>query len=216
MATADEIRLIRSQLGLFPDAETPVSLDEYQQFTTKTDKNKRPGVAGLGFVLLGLFGEVGSLLSELKKKQRDRDSYVAYRDAVIEEFGDVLWYFANAALRANLSLSAIAKLVPADLANWEYHGREGASTFVDLQTTKAEFSGPRSTMRVERRLLALAGKVGQLMENFSNKKFKLNRDALSANLVEIFRALIAAADDADVSLEEAACRNIAKASAAGP
>lgn len=206
---ANETRLIRSQ-GLFIEAEAPLGLDEYQLFTTKTDKNERQGIAGLGFVLLGLFGEAGSLLSELKKKQRDKDSYIAYHDSVIEEFGDVLWYFANAALRANLPLAAIAKLLPASLADWDYHGREGASTFVDLQTAKAEFKGPLSTDIVERRLLALAGKVGQLLENFSNRRFDTNRDALSADLVEIFRALVAAADDADVSLDEAARRNIAK------
>lgn len=207
---ANETRLIRPQQALFDEGEAPLGLDEYQQFTTKTDKNKQAGIAGLGFVLLGLFGEVGSLLSELKKKQRDKDSYVAYHDSVIEELGDVLWYFANAGLRANLPLSAIARLVPASLADWDYHGREGAAIFIDLQTAKAEFKGPLSNDIVERRLLALAGKVGQLIENFSNRKFDTNRDALSADLVEIFRTLVAAADEADVSLDEAARRNIAK------
>jgi hypothetical protein len=77
--------LLRSQRSLFDDAEAPVGLDEYQQFTTRTDRNDRKGTAGLGFVLLGLFGEIGSLLSALKKKQRDKDAFVAYHDTVIEE-----------------------------------------------------------------------------------------------------------------------------------
>src|SRR5207249_6914238 len=51
----------------------------------------------------GLFGEAGSLLSELKKKQRDRDSYVGYSSSVVEEFGDTLWYFSNIASRAGRS-----------------------------------------------------------------------------------------------------------------
>jgi hypothetical protein len=68
----------------------PIGLDKYQQFTTRTDRSDRPGMEGLGFVLLGLFGEVGSLLSTLKKKQRDKDAFVAYHDAVLEELGDSL------------------------------------------------------------------------------------------------------------------------------
>ena len=62
------------------DSEDPLELDEYQHFTKRTDKNERSGIEGLDFTLLGLFGETGSLLSELKKKRRDKDAYVSYQD----------------------------------------------------------------------------------------------------------------------------------------
>jgi NTP pyrophosphatase (non-canonical NTP hydrolase) len=202
--------LLRPQRLLFEDAAVPVGLDEYQSFTTRTDRNERPGAEGLGFVLLGLFGEVGSLLSALKKKQRDKDAFVAYHDEVIEELGDALWYFANAALRADLPLSLIAQRAPATLDNWDYHGRSGAVTFADLQQTTGAFEGPIATDAVEHRLLSLAGKVGGLLADWSSGRINTNRDMLSADLVEIFRALLAAADDADVSLDEAAHRNIVK------
>jgi NTP pyrophosphatase (non-canonical NTP hydrolase) len=135
--------LLRPQRSLFDDAEAPVGLDEYQQFTTRTDRNDRPGTDGLGFVLLGLFGEVGSLLSALKKKQRDKDAFIAYHDAVIEELGDTLWYFANAALRAGLPLSSIAQRVHATLDKWDYHGLARAVTFADLQQRNRAFVGHR-------------------------------------------------------------------------
>lgn len=192
------------------DRTFPIGLDEYQDFTTRTDKSGQRGIAGLRFILLGLFGETGSLLSELKKKQRDKASYIAYRDSAIEELGDVLWYFANAALRVNLRLSKIALRLSASLSDWDYGGGEGASTFIDLQTPKSQFSGPLATDAVEKRLLELAGKVGQFTANFSLGRFDANRDALSADLVEIFRALVATAEDADVSLNEAARRNMRK------
>lgn len=210
MADEAALRLIRPQTPLFHDGHPPLGLDEYQAFTPTTDKSGRPGIEGLPFIFLGLFGEVGSLLSELKKKQRDRDSYVAYHAAAIEELGDALWYFGNAALRAGLRLSGLAGRVPATLGDWDYHGQAGATTFRQLQVEKETFSGPLATDLVERRLLALAGKVGLLVENFTNGRFDANRDALSADLVEILRALIATADDADVSLDEAARRNILK------
>jgi len=37
--------------------------------------------------LLGLVGEVGSLVSALKKKRRDTDGFLGYHDAVVEELG---------------------------------------------------------------------------------------------------------------------------------
>lgn len=79
-----------------------IGMNEFQRHTLATDQNALLGMGGLRFPLLGLFGEVGSLLSALKKKQRDRASYLGYEDSVIEEFGDVLWYFSNIAARANL------------------------------------------------------------------------------------------------------------------
>lgn len=70
----------------------PLTVAEYAADAARTDR----GVEGqsLAFPLLGLAGEVGSLLSELKKKQRDPASYRSHSDAVTEELGDVLWYLA--------------------------------------------------------------------------------------------------------------------------
>ena len=67
-------------------------LDDYQKFAVSADRSGFTGDRRLRFLLLGLFGEVGSLLSELKKKQRDRNSYLAYERSSLEETGDVLWY----------------------------------------------------------------------------------------------------------------------------
>lgn len=206
----DERFLLRPQASLFADVEAPIGLDEYQGFTKRTDKNPRNGVEGLGFVLLGLYGEVGGLLSALKKKQRDKDAFSAYHDEVLEELGDTLWYFSNAALRADLSLSEIAGRAPAKLENWDYKGRIGPRSFEDLQQKEAPFDGPLSSEVVEHRLLALAGRVGILLSEWSNGLIQGNRDRLSADLVEIFRALLIAADDAQVSLDLAARGNIVK------
>lgn len=207
---SSEVQLLRRQSPLFSDIEAPIGLDEYQQFTIQTDRIEQRGANGLQIVLLGLFGEVGSLLSELKKKRRDKDAYSAYHDSVIEELGDVLWYFSNAASRVDLRLSTIAQRLTATIDDWSYQGKPTAASFSDLQKKHSEFSGPLAGDVVERRLLALAGKVGILLEDFVNGRISSNRDLFSAGLIEIFRALLIAADDADVSLEEAARRNISK------
>jgi NTP pyrophosphatase (non-canonical NTP hydrolase) len=44
-------------------------------------------------ILLGIFGEVGSIMATAKKFHREKDAYAGYRHAVEEEFGDALWYF---------------------------------------------------------------------------------------------------------------------------
>ena len=56
----------------------------------------------------GLFGEVGSILAELKKKDREEEAYPLYRDRLAEEIGDTLWYFAR--LTSILDPSAVIKL----------------------------------------------------------------------------------------------------------
>lgn len=207
---SDERALLRRQAALF-DEDEPLGLDEYQDFTSRTDRNDKPGTEGLGLVMLGLYGEIGSLLSALKKKQRDKEAFQSYHDEVIEELGDALWYFANASRRAGLSLEQIAGRVSRSLGDWDYGGRSGnARTFVDLQQEQNAFDGPLSGDVVEHRLLALAGKVGHLLENWSSGAIADNRDQLSADLVEIFRALLMAADGARVSLDQAARRNTAK------
>jgi hypothetical protein len=58
-------------------------------------------------VLLGLFGEVGSIMATAKKFHREREAYAGYRYAVEEEFGDALWYFAALCRRLNLRLDEI-------------------------------------------------------------------------------------------------------------
>src|SRR5438552_3005449 len=85
----------------------PIRLNDYQRYTRGTDQNQQSGAEGLHLPILGLFGEVGGLLSELKKKQRDKDSYAGYRESVVEEFGDALWYFTNIVDRADLDLSVL-------------------------------------------------------------------------------------------------------------
>src|SRR5690606_32289892 len=100
-------------------AEPIITLSNYQLLARRTDQHSRSGLEGLAFPLLGLFGEVGTLLSALKKKQRDRDSFIGYKEAVIEEFGDVLWYFSNIASRASLKLTVLSQRMSRSLQDWD-------------------------------------------------------------------------------------------------
>lgn len=189
--------------------EQIISLDFYQKVARKSDQLGQTGLDGLPFFLLGLFGEVGTLLSALKKKRRDQASYVGYDDAIIEEFGDSLWYFSNITTRASLKLSEIAQKSLRGLRDWDNTKNDSLNTFDGIQSKK-KTEGTSKSDDFEAALISLAGKVGLLLADLDLKKFAKNRDTLSAHLVEIFRALIEAANSANINLTKAATSNISK------
>lgn len=88
-----------------------MSLDAYQRRSQETDQvplgATRHGDPKL-LPLLGIVGEVGTLLTGYKKHLRDGDAYELFNDNVEEELGDILWYLANAAEKWDLSLSQLA------------------------------------------------------------------------------------------------------------
>lgn len=59
-------------------------------------------------ILLGLYGEVGSVMSTVKKFHREKRAFLGYRESVIEEYGDTLWYLAALCRRSGVDLLGIA------------------------------------------------------------------------------------------------------------
>ncbi len=181
-----------------------LTIAQYQRLAATTDRTANAPNAGLDFPFLGLFGEAGSLLSELKKKQRDADSYVGYESSVVEELGDVLWYFAALASRAKIDLSQLAhdlnrseKTIPAEI------------TFSQLQST-ASNDGRGHQADFEQTLIRLAGETGKLATDFSDGAISSDSELALRHLTPIFIALIDASCDAEVSLAQAAHGNLAK------
>jgi NTP pyrophosphatase (non-canonical NTP hydrolase) len=202
--------LLRPQPSLFGDGEAPIGLDEYQHFTALTDRNERRGTDGLGFLLLGLFGEVGTLLSVVKKKQRDRASYLGYAPNVIEELGDVLWYFTAIATSGGVGLSDVGHNLNRDYSNWEDGGGKSLR-FRDLQSARFLGSKPQApTPKFEATLLGLVSDVGTFLSDYQAGRLSGNQASLKGGLVRILRTLVKAADEAGVTLEEAANANLDK------
>jgi hypothetical protein len=63
------------------------------------------------FLAAGLFGEVGSILAEFKKKQREGAAYPFYQERLEGEMGDTLWYFVRL---ASVSLPGFLETLPTD------------------------------------------------------------------------------------------------------
>jgi NTP pyrophosphatase (non-canonical NTP hydrolase) len=149
--------------------------------------------------LLGLVGEVGSLLSALKKKRRDTDAFFGYHEAVVEELGDVLWYISRVARHGGTSLAEALARVVGSTAEAE------VLCFHDLGV-----SDSTDQRAFEVSLLRLAGEAGDLAKRFAEGAYQHNVDALRGDLVKLLRPLMQAASAEAISLEEAALHNMGK------
>jgi NTP pyrophosphatase (non-canonical NTP hydrolase) len=88
-----------------------MTLKEYQEQTTNTIQtynSKDQENYFLGY--LGLAGEAGSVLTNLKKLMRDGDGFGSFKDRLTEELGDVLWYISAIASHNKIDLEDIAKI----------------------------------------------------------------------------------------------------------
>lgn len=188
------------------DEFSPLTLADYAKQALTTDQRSDGG--SLTFPLLGLVGETGSLLSEVKKKQRDRASYVGYADAVVEELGDVLWYLNALAARGGLTLSDIAANLGRNRSDWQWIG----DTVICFASLQPEIM-PRQeepTETFEKTLLQLASEVGLLVADYEAGRLADKDSALGDRLIAIMRMLIKAANEAGVTLEAAAVKNLVK------
>lgn len=90
-------------------------LDLYSDEAKSTDRFiERPD--HLQLLAAGLFGEAGSILAEIKKKERERNAYPVYRQRLLEEVGDFLWYFVRLAATSAPSIITGLSLEPPTLA----------------------------------------------------------------------------------------------------
>ena len=80
----------------------------YQTEAARTDQVAGDDENARIVPLLGLAGEVGTLLAEYKKFLRDGSAHERFQDHVAEELGDLMWYIANVATKFGLDLEEVA------------------------------------------------------------------------------------------------------------
>lgn len=86
----------------------PVTFDDYARLALKTDRfASDPDERHYRKLSFGFFGEIGSLLSALKKVGRDQLDTTEQKQAHVE-LGDALWYLTNLALLCKVSGDALA------------------------------------------------------------------------------------------------------------
>lgn len=109
-----------------------MDFDEYQSAATLTKRIPAHEDDETVVPLLGMAGEVGSLLVEYKKLLRDGPSHRLFTEHIAEELGDILWYVATLATRYDLSLAEIARAnIAKTSARWSLPTGSPRSLFDD-------------------------------------------------------------------------------------
>ena len=184
-----------------------LTVNQYQAASAESDKTSAgKGKKSLHVTILGLVGETGSLLSEVKKGDRDVISQEAQRASVVEELGDCLWYISAVARYAGILLSDVN--AASDGADY---GGATASPNVEFRSLQPQIALPMyAPATFERTLLGLSGAVGELATRYINESLSSDRTALTVQLGIIFGYLKQASNLASVTLAEAATQNLAK------
>jgi len=86
-----------------------MDFNEYQETARRTAVYPNLG-NNLWYPALGLVGETGEVVGIIKKIYRDHGGNVSFENQVglRKELGDALWYIANTASEASLTLNEIA------------------------------------------------------------------------------------------------------------
>ena len=188
--------------------EAPLTVKDYQERAKATDRIRDNGV----FSVLGLFGEVGSLLSEAKKKQRgDVKADKDYYDHVLEEVGDILWYLNAVALRAELSISDIACRIIEDRDDLK--GSPHKPSFDELQgIEKSTYQNQEQNQEhiSKEILLDLARKVSSLINVYELEITKNNYHIIANSIHDILFVMIQLANETKISLDSIARGNLKK------
>ncbi|MBZ9790497.1 nucleoside triphosphate pyrophosphohydrolase family protein [Rhizobium sp. 3T7] len=176
-------------------AAPSLGLNEYQKLASRSDRTRDKG-NGFDLPVLGLVGEVGSLLSEVKKRQRDKAAIIGYEQTVLEELGDTLWYLAIIADHAEIKLAALAG---------EETGRD-----LPFSALQPQHALPLNTpsAQFEKTLLRLAAATGELAAAVDASHG--DKILLRTRLDSVLNHLVQAANEAEVLLEDAARANLRK------
>lgn len=182
---------------LAPCDRPEVDLAHYQRRASDTSLN-RPVEGGDAITtpMLGLIGETGEVVSELKKRAREGAAYITFGDRLGEELGDLLWYMAEVATRRGIRLADIDKQAT----------RLGDPNMAKPDQGRAGWLRPA---------LSLADEMGRIAAAYqallANSGTAGAFDAtLAEAFVELLRNVKSLSGFHGMSLEEIAQRNLAK------
>ena len=130
------------------NAEQIIRLRDYVGRIRCTDKlppsNPHP-------ILMGLYGEVGSIMTAGKKLQREDKAYPEYRQAIEEEFGDTLWYFNALCRRMGVGIDDVMSAE----ANRNQYGKSSAAGSLTIRA-KIQMSSAEALPLADEALVNLA------------------------------------------------------------
>jgi hypothetical protein len=179
-----------------PALRATIPLNDYVESASATDQ-----FAGDDFspILLGLFGEVGGALAAVKKHKREGGAFLGYRQSVVEEFGDALWYLTALCRRVGSGVDAI---FAAATKNGKYTTVVAANDL--LSGAVAEVAAVRSLPGLDQTLLNLGEAAARLLSIAGPGQ------ETQEKLVAFADAYLHALQAANVSFAEVVRSNLAK------
>ena len=136
-------------------SQNSILLRDYAEKIAETDKLSEENLKP---VLLGLFGEVGSVMATSKKHHREEKTYSGYADAIEEELGDTLWYFATLCRRLGYGIDEIFSDAT---KNENYKEVVTASDLIDGPISRV--STPQDHLSLDENLLKLGQTTSELL-----------------------------------------------------
>jgi NTP pyrophosphatase (non-canonical NTP hydrolase) len=174
-----------------------VLLSEYEEAVAPTDRFFDGDVTP---ILLGLFGEVGSVMSTSKKLHREKDAFAGgYRCDVEEELGDTLWYVAALCRRLELSLADLFAEVVGS-GNYTFHVAANS----DPRHPVAQVIGAINLAPLDTVLLRLGERSAKLL------RVKMDAKKVKPLLLDFIAVYIEAVQASGVSLSTVLGGNIRK------
>lgn len=171
-------------------------LTDYMNQVEPTDKLP---LDDLQPILLGLFGEVGSIMATAKKFHREGEAYAGYRHAVEEEFGDALWYFTALCRRLTLRVDEIL----ADGPSEEFYSTSIAAND-PLDTPLSHVATPLAVPGLDAALLQLGEAAASLFV------LRASPGLVRAKLAAFADSYLRALNAARVTFAEVVRKNITK------
>jgi NTP pyrophosphatase (non-canonical NTP hydrolase) len=203
-------------LVLQAQARPHLFLSAYEREALKT--NRIDPAKAHDALRFGLFGEIGSLLTLVKKSYRELVE--ADHDAIAEELGDALWYVANVAVTYGLTLQQVGERAMASLGAVTGAPPTAATGELSFDQFDALMTLLHAKWPEDRKpeiLRALAAEAGQLMvHDGTTCEPQLFAGEVRHHLSGLLANMVVVASMAQQSITTVAQRNIAKITSRWP
>ncbi|NDU85847.1 MAG: nucleoside triphosphate pyrophosphohydrolase family protein [Ferrovum sp.] len=159
----------------------------------------------------GFFGEVGGLLSAVKKSRRELGA--KERDTVMEELGDAFWYFATIVRQYHLQLETVGEATLLDLQQrlsvLDYQSATKPLTFYEFDEL-IDFCHGKFLESKDRLLCNLAAHTGEVVAHDASQGSHLGAHPPNKLLSQILADMMMVAAIFNLKIEHVAESNLKK------
>lgn len=188
----------------------PLTFSDYAERASRTDRFAQTADS-LRNLKFGFFGEVGGLLSALKKVNRD-SLQASEAELAGEELGDALWYLAAVAKRLGLQRGAVAVAAMREMRTRFNEANAETHDALELRQLDAMAALHCQKIKRDRQILLseLAVHSGVLLSSSESVQHELGAPSDEQLMGKLLALLVLIAASYELDLEQVACQNLEK------